>query len=403
MQKQFISGIAITISLILSLNQITYSQKVKDIDGVINIYNDIAKWGNKPEVRLEYSGTFGELESDNANYMFFQPEDIIEDKKGNIYVLDSGNLRIQKFNNKLEYLSTLGCEGQGPGEFSRPTAMDIDNVGNIHVTDPGNLRIQVISSNGENVKTLSFKNYESSSFTYFKILKNGNYLMRRILGNALKIGALDNYNGPPPLFKTISKTGEFLAEIGKPTDFGNEVIDEKANSLFFTIDNDNNIFASFESQNKITKYNSNGEAILNITRKLNYDDKFKLKDEEIGNRKIQVADVNMVSRGIDIDSYGRIWVATARRQIKEEEIVEKVSSLIVRNGQIDVRFDIEGNTDLLKTDMWELELFSREGVLLAKYELDHFCDGLDIIGDRIFIRDNLRGMRYYVYNIVDSN
>lgn len=73
---------------------------------------------------------------DDENFLFFQATRIAVDKDGCIYVVDSGNHRVQKFDDKGEYLLSIGNRGQGPGEFSRPFKVRIDNQsGNIYVFD----------------------------------------------------------------------------------------------------------------------------------------------------------------------------------------------------------------------------------------------------------------------------
>ena len=62
-------------------------------------------------------------------------------RPGNIYVLDTGNARIQKFGPDGAYLATIGRKGQGPGEFIMPDALDIDRDGNLVVADPAQCRI----------------------------------------------------------------------------------------------------------------------------------------------------------------------------------------------------------------------------------------------------------------------
>ncbi len=73
---------------------------------------------------------------DDDNYLFFRIRDIKVDKEGNIYVLESGNKRVQKFDRDGKYICTIGREGQGPGEFQRPSQVIInDETGTIRVRD----------------------------------------------------------------------------------------------------------------------------------------------------------------------------------------------------------------------------------------------------------------------------
>lgn len=57
----------------------------------------------------------------NPEEVFFQPTYVDSDASGNIFVLDTGDPRIQVFDRDGNYLRTMGREGQGPGEFARPS------------------------------------------------------------------------------------------------------------------------------------------------------------------------------------------------------------------------------------------------------------------------------------------
>ena len=51
-------------------------------------------------------------EDDDA-YLFYRVEDIGVDSQGNIYVLDTGNTRIQKYDDRGIHVRTIGRKGQG--------------------------------------------------------------------------------------------------------------------------------------------------------------------------------------------------------------------------------------------------------------------------------------------------
>ncbi len=76
------------------------------------------------------------------------PGDLAIDSTGNIFVADTGNNRIQKFNSAGVYQSQFGVFGTGNGEFNGPTGIDIDSSNNIFVVDSGNNRIQKFNSAG---------------------------------------------------------------------------------------------------------------------------------------------------------------------------------------------------------------------------------------------------------------
>jgi hypothetical protein len=61
----------------------------------------------------------------------------------------------------------------------------------------------------------------------------------------------------------------------------------------------------------------------------------------------------------------------------------------------------EGNTDLRTTDMFQLEVFDPEGVLLGTIPVSQFVDGIWIFRDRLYLLDRDRGVTYYQYKIVE--
>jgi hypothetical protein len=125
-------------------------QKVEIVDGVKNVRNSgPGAWGKTPKVALEPVRTLGDVDTADENLAFFMPSAIGVDGAGDLYVLDTGNHRIQKFGPDGKYLATYGRKGQGPGEFQYPAWLAVDGQGFIYVTDPFNQRIQVLTPDGK--------------------------------------------------------------------------------------------------------------------------------------------------------------------------------------------------------------------------------------------------------------
>jgi hypothetical protein len=78
----------------------------------------------------------------SGNGQFLYPYGLAVDAAGNIYVADSGNNRIQKFDPNGRYLTKWGSRGSGNGQFQQPTDVAIDFDGNVYVADRYNNRIQ---------------------------------------------------------------------------------------------------------------------------------------------------------------------------------------------------------------------------------------------------------------------
>ena len=74
---------------------------------------------------------------------FYAPEGVEVDN-GNIYVADTRNHRIQKFDSAGIFVSKFGTFGSGNGQFHAPAGVSVD-IGNIYAVDYGNNRIEVFS------------------------------------------------------------------------------------------------------------------------------------------------------------------------------------------------------------------------------------------------------------------
>ena len=71
------------------------------------------------------------------------------DSDDNIFVVDAGNNRVQKFNLNGKYISKFGSEGSADGEFNNPWGIALDGEGHIYIADWRNDRIQKFTADGK--------------------------------------------------------------------------------------------------------------------------------------------------------------------------------------------------------------------------------------------------------------
>ena len=80
-----------------------------------------------------------------------------------LWVADTDNHRLQSFNTQGEFVGEVGGLGQSPGQFSHPIGMAFDPAGNLWVCDSGNHRLQKFGPGVKNVLAIIPKDPKPSS------------------------------------------------------------------------------------------------------------------------------------------------------------------------------------------------------------------------------------------------
>jgi len=372
-----------------------YSQKIEEKNGIKYVRNDkegIWNKAKKPQLELKFIRSWGETESDDDNFMFYDPSDVAMDLEGNVYIADAGNNRIQKFDSEGNYIRTYGREGQGPGEFKMPADIEIDKEGNIYVADAGNRRLQILNNEGEYLngfvleKGVGEINVDSNNNIY---ISAGGMVM-------ITMGAGGSEKPPEePLITCYDNEGNIIGDIGKKESYKDPMVFRRANQFISDIDGAGNLFLSYRFVNKIEKYDKDGNLICVIDRDL----KFKPKDiEDIDPRNF--ADIDGISYGIAVDNNDRVFVVTAQRPEKQEEKGE-LKTVTQRSGnEMRVVARMSYDQSIVNTDRFALEVYNNDGVLLTSVQLDKFVNDIRIFGNKLFIVDTNRSMKIYEYEII---
>jgi sugar lactone lactonase YvrE len=386
-------------SLLLVISAVASAQQVEMVDGVRVVHNKKgSEWGNGPKLSIELVRTIGDVDTKDENLAFNSPGDLVVDKNGNIYILDGGNQRVQVFGEDGRYVRTIGRRGQGPGEFSDPNSLDIDREGRLHVLDKRQRRIQVFATNGEVLKSVRTPGF-GYGIDKMRLLRSGALVIRTIVGFGL--ARVQKVKSVPRLLKLLSPEIEVQREFGEGVDFGDEITNASLNSCDFAVDNGDEILVCLANQNRLEKFSPEGRLLWRADRELN----FSTKLIERGEQKITSngvtyiwAKFNRVAVSVAVDDKGRAWAVTCDRQIRKEEVITNAGS----GSPSGMTRKIEGDTDLRTTDMFKLEVFGPDGVLLGEIPLTHFVDQIAIYEDRLFLLDRDRGVTYYEYRIREA-
>ncbi|MEW5828074.1 MAG: flippase activity-associated protein Agl23 [Chloroflexota bacterium] len=97
--------------------------------------NAVASWG-----------LYGLGETGDA---FWGPRGIVVSEDNRVYVMDTGNKRVAIFDENGQFLSQFGTVGLAPGEFDEPVGIAMGGDGTLYVTDTWNQRIQTFIPLGD--------------------------------------------------------------------------------------------------------------------------------------------------------------------------------------------------------------------------------------------------------------
>jgi sugar lactone lactonase YvrE len=108
----------------------------------------IMTMGRRPEPADALAGPPPAPDSSNpGKYIFNRPTDVGWDADGNIFVTDGyGNSRIVKYDKNGRFIAQAGTRGSEPGQLNLPHSMAMDAKGNAYVADRSNRRIQVFDN-----------------------------------------------------------------------------------------------------------------------------------------------------------------------------------------------------------------------------------------------------------------
>src|SRR6266705_1314121 len=105
--------------------------------------------GRRPESAEGVAATppAGAPEPPAQPYTFNRPTDVAWDPAGNIFVSDGyGNSRVVKYDKNGRYITSVGSKGSGQGQLNLPHTIAADAKGNVYVGDRSNRRIQVFDN-----------------------------------------------------------------------------------------------------------------------------------------------------------------------------------------------------------------------------------------------------------------
>ena len=189
---------------------------------------------------------------------FFKPNGVAVDKSGNIYVGDSGNYRVKKFDSEGRFIIQWGSAGQGNGQFNMVSSVKVDGSGIVYVfdTDFGKWqdnRIQRFTPYGQFVGMLERKTPDADQIKLPIDLAFDNE------GNVLVLAV--DYRPKPNLtygvrIEKYSRQGEFISQWGAEAGSGDGQL-QKPNAI--AVDAEGKIYVTEIANGRVQKFDSSGK------------------------------------------------------------------------------------------------------------------------------------------------
>ena len=356
------------------------SWKGKEVkkENVLHIMNPATPMMESKTVELNELWRIGG-DTDDEDEFFGVIGRIMTDDKGNVLLLDGQLAQVKIFSKNGEFIRDIGHEGEGPGEFRRPTGMFLTSDGNVGVLQIAPGKIVLLTPEGEPAGEYPLPTTEDGGYLMLLGGQSGNNNVVLALGkNAFSDGRFDTDR----YLASVDLEGNEIARYHSETrsiDFAHPSLDETMWDTFdrrWTVGWDGRVYAA--------------------TQYLGY--------------KIHVWNIDgSLDRIIEVDHPRR------KRTQEEKDLVESIYSLFLRqipNSELklnDYSKDIEAMYSREDGSLWVLssegshdppegaigifDVFDSSGryvhQVTLKGEGDPLTDGYYFVGDRLYVVTDL--------------
>ncbi len=146
---------------------------IEEVDGVTVVRNPKEPMYGQEIFSLEEELSIG-VEEGAEEYMFVDAREVVVDNKERIFVSDRRGFHIKVFDKFGKYVKTIGRKGQGPGEFSQISSIQITPRNELMVYERMGFKLTFFSLDGDYIRTVLLKGIqafwvrENSKGNYFE-------------------------------------------------------------------------------------------------------------------------------------------------------------------------------------------------------------------------------------------
>ena len=185
----------------------------------------------------------------SGNGQFTNPYCVAVGNSGNVYVVDTGNNRVQEFTSTGTYVTSWGSSGSGNGQFNYPFGVAVDDSGNVYVADVFNNRIQEFTSTGTYVTSWGSSGSSNGQFNSMRgvaVDDSGNVYVADFGNNRIQ---------------KFTSTGTYVTQWGS-SGSGNG---QFTNPFGVAVDNSGNVYVSDSNNNRVEKFSVSTDNTITFT------------------------------------------------------------------------------------------------------------------------------------------
>ncbi|MEA3358676.1 MAG: SMP-30/gluconolactonase/LRE family protein, partial [Thermodesulfobacteriota bacterium] len=352
----------------------------------------ISKWGGEGSNNGQFK-----LNSPSASDYCYEGG-ISIGPNNNVYVADTFNHRIQKFNSNGLFISAWGSEGLDDGQFDQPIGIAVDRSGNVYVVDAGNHRIQKFTSDGQFLTKWGSTGSGDGEFDF----KGGECILGRISTDESGNIYVSDHNNHR--IQKFTSDGRFITKWGEFGSGDGELIYPTG----ITTDGKNNIYVCDGNNFRIQKFTSNGQFITKWGSTGSGDGEFfypsgitvdggnNVYVADTGNGRIQkfASDGRFITKwdagcsvGIAVSKSGYVYVADScnhciQKFTSDGQFTTKWGSEGSADGEFNfgnhyIGMAIDGNGNIYVVDFGNhcIQKFTSDGRFIAKWGSEGSADG----------------------------
>jgi len=177
---------------------------------------------------------------------FNRPYDVAVDSSGNAYAVNTNNHRIEKFSSeRTYYITAWGSQGSRDGQFNYPKGIAVDSSGNVYVADTDNHRIQKFDPDGRFITKWGSRGSGDGEFNSPKGIA---------VDSSGNVYVVDAYNNR---IQKFDPDGRFITKWGSTGSRDGQFYYPKG----IAVDSSGNVYVADSNNHRIQKFDPDGRFI----------------------------------------------------------------------------------------------------------------------------------------------